>query len=90
MADRLHVVVHGRVQGVGFRYAAYRQAQHLGLRGWVRNRADGSVEAEFDGRREDLDAFLRWCSEGPPLARVSSVESAWRQSESEYVTVEIR
>lgn len=90
MADRLHVVVHGHVQGVGFRYAAYRQAQHLGLRGWVRNRADGSVEAEFDGRREDLEAFLRWCNEGPPLARVSSVESAWRQSESEYVTVEIR
>ena len=90
MNARLHVVVRGRVQGVGFRYAAYRRAESLGLAGWVRNRADGSVEAEFDGPRLALEAFLDWCSEGPPHARVSSVDPVWGACDCEYGGIEIR
>ncbi len=90
MADRLHLVIHGRVQGVGFRYAAYRHAQSLGLGGWVRNRADGSVEAEMDGTRSSLEAFRAWCDEGPAYARVQSVDSVWTVTNEPHSGVEIR
>lgn len=74
--DALRVVVHGRVQGVGFRYAARAQAERLGITGWVRNRTDGAVECEIAGDQRQLDAMLDWLSHGPPAARVTSVESA--------------
>ncbi|MCC6154911.1 MAG: acylphosphatase [Candidatus Hydrogenedentes bacterium] len=90
MAERLHMVIKGRVQGVGFRYAAYRQAQSLGLTGWLRNRSDGTVEAEFDGARDALDSMLAWAREGPPLARVISVETSWFEAIAGYSDIEIR
>ncbi|MBX7256102.1 MAG: acylphosphatase [Candidatus Hydrogenedentes bacterium] len=90
MATTLHVTIRGRVQGVGFRYATYREANALGLTGWVRNAYDGSVEAEFAGPKESLDLMLGWCREGPPYARVSDVEVEWRDSDSKYVRFEIR
>ncbi|NUM53071.1 MAG: acylphosphatase [Candidatus Hydrogenedentes bacterium] len=90
MTERLHVVVRGRVQGVGFRYAAYRKAQELGLAGWVRNLGDGSVEAELDGARALLEAFLAWCREGPPLARVQTVDVTWSVPRFSHTEVEIR
>ena len=90
MAERLHMVITGRVQGVGFRYAAYRLAQSLGLNGWVRNRADGAVEAEFEGDRSALESMLAWSREGPPLARVTSVETAWSDAGAGYRDIDIR
>lgn len=90
MAERLHMVIKGRVQGVGFRYAAYRQAQSLGLTGWLRNRSDGTVEAEFDGARDALESMLAWAREGPPLARVISVETSWFEAIAGYSDIEIR
>ncbi len=77
MNDRLCVLVRGRVQGVGFRYAARAHAASLGLTGWVRNRSDGSVEALFEGPREALEAMRDWCEQGPPLARVDAVACSW-------------
>ena len=71
---RRRVVVQGRVQGVWFRAATEEQARALGLAGWVRNRADGSVEAVFEGAAEAVEAALRWCRRGPPAARVERVE----------------
>lgn len=71
---RRRVVVQGRVQGVWFRAATEEQARALGLAGWVRNRGDGSVEAVFEGAAEAVEAALRWCRRGPPLARVERVE----------------
>lgn len=71
---RVRVHVQGRVQGVGFRYSAQTAASDLGLTGWVRNRPDSSVEAEAQGPDDAVDAFVRWCHEGPSWARVSSVE----------------
>lgn len=65
--------VSGRVQGVGFRLSAVREARRLGLRGWVRNADDGSVDVEAEGPPARLDAFLAWLHHGPPGAYVSDV-----------------
>jgi acylphosphatase len=66
--------VSGRVQGVCYRASARARAEQLGLRGWVRNRADGRVEALAAGTPAALAAFETWLAEGPPRARVSGVE----------------
>ena len=74
MDVRRRVVVGGRVQGVGYRESCRRQAERLGLSGWVRNRADGSVEAVFEGPAGSVDAALAWCREGPRWAAVRSFD----------------
>lgn len=66
--------VHGRVQGVGFRYALQAEAERLGARGWARNRRDGSVEALVEGDDATVDAVLAWAQVGPPSARVDGVD----------------
>ena len=66
--------IHGRVQGVGFRYLLAREAERLGVKGWVRNRRDGSVEALLDGAPVQVDALIAWARIGPPAARVERVE----------------
>ncbi|MBI2623508.1 MAG: acylphosphatase [Candidatus Liptonbacteria bacterium] len=63
----------GRVQGVGFRYAAYKEAVRRGIRGFVRNERDGSVYMEVEGSREILDAFTEWCRKGFLGAHVEKV-----------------
>lgn len=70
---RLHAIVEGRVQGVGFRQWTCRNAQTLGLTGWVRNLEDGRVELIAEGRQEEVDALLEDLKQGPPLAKVSQV-----------------
>jgi acylphosphatase len=72
--ERSHVVVHGFVQGVGFRYAVERAALSRGVAGWVRNRLDGTVEAVFEGKREDVEALVAFCRDGPRGAVVERVE----------------
>jgi acylphosphatase len=72
---RLHLVVRGRVQGVGFRWFALETAESLGLTGWVRNREDGSVEAEAQGTEEALSAFVARLKSGNPSAKVDSIET---------------
>ena len=68
-----YALVQGRVQGVGFRYSALREAERLKLSGWVRNSADGDVEIWAEGPPETLDLFFAWLRKGPPYARVDSV-----------------
>jgi len=70
---RVHVVVSGQVQGVGFRWFVRQNAKALGVHGWVRNRVDGCVEAEAEGSAEALAAFLAALREGPSRARVEHV-----------------
>ncbi|MDO8106942.1 acylphosphatase [Isoptericola sp. b441] len=69
-----HVVVHGMVQGVGFRWSMASEARRAGARGWVRNRSDGTVEAHVEGDQEAVDALVTWAHGGPRLARVTHVE----------------
>lgn len=70
---RRHVVVHGFVQGVGFRYAVERAARTRRVAGWVENRADGTVEAVFEGDRDDVEALVDLCRRGPRGAEVRNV-----------------
>ncbi|TQJ31204.1 acylphosphatase [Microbacterium sp. SLBN-146] len=69
---RVHVVVRGVVQGVGYRYTLRLVADEAGVAGWVRNLRDGSVEAELEGTAAEVDEVLAWMAEGPPGARVDS------------------
>lgn len=72
----VRVRLHGRVQGVFFRAWTTEEANRRGLSGWVRNRADGTVEAVFSGPAERVDDMIAACHEGPPHAAVSRVETA--------------
>lgn len=72
---RVRVVISGLVQGVGFRYYARQQAERLGVAGWVRNRPDGSVEAELEGTADAVAAMLAWVAEGPASARVRNLRT---------------
>jgi acylphosphatase len=71
---RRRVVVRGDVQGVFFRDSTRKEAEAYGLSGSVTNRADGAVEAVFEGPREDVDALIAFCREGPSRAHVEDVE----------------
>jgi len=90
MTDRVQVLIEGRVQGVGYRFSAYRQALALGLRGWILNLPDGRVEAEFEGAKADLDEMVAWCRRGPHLAKVSEVEVAWETGLERHHHLQIR
>lgn len=71
---RAHLVIEGRVQGVWFRESTRRQAELLGLSGWVRNLPDGRVEAVFEGSRSEVESMLTWTEHGPDMAMVTNVE----------------
>jgi acylphosphatase len=73
--QRIHALVSGLVQGVGYRAATERQARALGLVGWVRNLADGRVEVEAQGPEAQVGALIAWLSRGPVGAVVDAVES---------------
>ena len=68
-----HLLIQGRVQGVWFRESMRQEAARLGVTGWVRNRADGSVEAVVQGPLEAVDALVNWARSGPPMAQVERV-----------------
>lgn len=73
----LTIKIFGRVQGVGFRYNAKREARKFNVTGFARNEPDGSVYIEAEGDNEQLKIFLAWCHKGPYLARVERVEEQW-------------
>jgi len=87
---RLHVVVHGEVQGVNFRYYTVRAAERLGLTGWVANRWDGSVETVAEGPREALDEFRAFLQRGSPSAFVERVDVEWLPATSEFKSFRVR
>jgi acylphosphatase len=81
VATRVHLVISGLVQGVGFRLAAQREASRLGLVGWVRNLADGRVEAVAEGPEQSIEQMVAWCRRGPSGARVRDVAVERRPAE---------
>ena len=84
-ASRMHAVITGRVQGVGFRYFVLRNAKQLGLVGWVRNRADGAVETVAEGDKQALERFINKLKTGPSLAWVQHVSTQWQPAEDNLV-----
>ncbi len=76
---RAHVIVRGYVQGVGYRAGAIRRARTFGLKGWVRNKPDGSVELLAEGEEKALRELLSWCRQGPWGARVSDLQVEWEE-----------
>jgi len=69
-----HIKIQGKVQGVFFRASAMRMASELGLKGWVRNEVDGSVEISVEGEEDPLNKLLEWCNKGPDYAHVTKVQ----------------
>ena len=87
---RVRLRIRGRVQGVFYRDSTRREAQRLGLRGWVRNRSDGSVETVAQGPPEQVAALIDWCHEGPALARVLEVGVTEEPRDADEPEFEIR
>lgn len=74
MKKHLNIKISGLVQGVFFRAIAKEDAEKLGITGFAQNKLDGSVYIEAEGGKENLDKFLSWCKNGPPMAEVEKVE----------------
>lgn len=88
--ERLEAVVHGRVQGVGFRYFVVRQAAGLGLTGWVANEPSGHVRCVAEGSRPALESLLEALRSGPPGAWVDRVDSTWSAATGELDDFDVR
>jgi acylphosphatase len=87
---RVRLKIEGRVQGVFFRASTMEEAIRLGLKGWVRNCPDGSVEAVAEGARRKIDDLINWCRHGPPGARVHNVALEWENFQDEFADFRIR
>jgi acylphosphatase len=87
---RVHVRIEGLVQGVFFRSNIKRRALTLGVKGWVKNLWDGSVEAVFEGKEEDVERLLEFCHTGPPGARVENVDVTYSSYKGEFQDFAIR
>jgi len=87
---RLRAIVHGRVQGVSFRYYTRQQAQQLDVTGYVRNRWDGTVEVVAEGSRQSVDQLLSWLHRGPSMAFVEKVDAQWLPYTGEFQRFEVR
>ena len=84
-ASRVHTVITGRVQGVGFRYFVIRNAKQLGLVGWVRNRTDGAVEIVAEGDKQDLQGLISKLKIGPSTAWIQHMSTRWQPAENNFV-----
>ncbi|HEB01883.1 MAG TPA: acylphosphatase [Nitrospirae bacterium] len=85
-----HVIFSGRVQGVFFRSFTEETACGLGLKGWVRNLSEGSVEAVFEGDRDRIAEAIKKCSKGPPDAYVDNVDTRWGKARGEFSSFSVR
>ena len=90
MKIRAHIFVSGEVQGVFFRSEMKYEAKKHRMNGWVRNLADGRVEAVFEGEEENVRKIVEFCRIGPPAAKVRAVDVAWLPCSGEYSSFEIR
>ncbi len=88
--QRLHVVIQGRVQGVGFRMFVLDKARSLQLTGWTRNRRNGDVEVLAEGTRPMLETFLTHLRSGPPVAKVIHLDLEWGEASDEFQRFDVR
>lgn len=82
--------VHGKVQGVWYRAWTRDTAREMGVTGWVRNKSDGNVEGAAQGNEELIAEFLDRLHDGPPLARVTQVESQWVDADEQHASFKVR
>jgi len=87
---RLHVIVEGLVQGVGFRFFVFNHGCELNLNGWVRNRLNGSVEVLAEGPRADLEIFLDRIQQGPSHASVEKTQVEWLECQNDLPPFTVR
>jgi acylphosphatase len=87
---RAHVYVSGRVQGVLFRSETQDEARRQDVTGWVRNLADGRVEAVLEGEKDKVEALVEFCRRGPPGARVSKVDVTWEDYTGQFRSFAMR
>ncbi len=87
---RAHAIISGRVQGVFFRMETKRVADSYKVLGWVKNRINGTVEAVFEGNKENVNSILEWCKDGPRLADVKKVDITLEDYKGEYYEFELR
>ena len=87
---RAHVLARGRVQGVGFRWFVSDLAADAGLRGWVRNLADGGVECVAEGPRRGVEQLISRLRDGPPWAVVDSLEVSWEEPSGDLEGFQVR
>ena len=87
---RAHIFVSGRVHGVFFRAETQEKAQQLGITGWVRNLADGRVEAIFEGEKAKVEEMINCAKSGPPGAIVNHLDLVWEEYKAEFSNFEIR
>ena len=86
----VHAIVHGHVQGVGFRHFTRTTAQRLGIKGWVRNNPDGTVEIRAEGSRSDLENLVRAVKRGPSHSSVEQVDVEWEEPKGEFSAFRVR
>ena len=87
---RAHLIISGRVQGVCYRAETQRAAMRFGVHGWVKNKSDGTVEAEVEGTQADVISLIEWCKKGPAIAKVDRVQVTWKACQGDSEPFEIR
>lgn len=87
--QRVHLLISGDVQGVGFRAWALGQAQNLRITGWVKNREDGAVEVVAEGTHTGLEELIKYCYQGPSVAKVEHIEVLWENAINEFVNFDV-
>lgn len=89
-ATRLHAIVHGRVQGVGFRAFVVDRGIAIGAKGWARNRWDGTVEVLAEGDRKTLEKLIAALRSGPRMANVTRVDVDWQPASGEFSSFHVK
>ena len=87
---RAHLIIEGMVQGVFFRASTMQTAVRLGVKGWVRNCPDGTVEVVAEGEKKTIDELVEWCHQGPPRAQVRQVQVLWEDHKGDFDNFRVR
>ena len=88
--SRFKLIIKGIVQGVNFRYYTQQEAHKYSVNGWVRNLADGSVAAVFEGEEEDVESMIQWCRHGPPGAHVTELIAQPEEYRGEFQNFSVK